>query len=124
MVSLHRWATMGALAHVMGLTCSPTITMRGHAVSGKLSPDSDAAQCLKVRLERGKSGGTPSCRRARCGVIRPASCPAPQLLARQPCALNQRLDFCPHDLRMHRAKYVTCAKPQSVLAMTFSRPTS
>src|SRR5262245_62838131 len=101
MATLHRWACDGRARTRGGPTCSPTITMRGRAVLGNLRPDSEAAQCLKLRFARRKFGGSRSCRTARRGLVGPAFRSAPQLLTRQPCALNQRLEFRPHDLRVH-----------------------
>src|SRR5256886_17620707 len=72
--------------------------MRGRAVGGKIRPVSVPPQWLKAPAR----ASPPSCRSARRALAAPAFHAAtPQLLACESCAIDQRLELRPHDLRMH-----------------------
>src|SRR5919201_6374024 len=96
MATLHRWACDGRAR--MGASCRPTITMRGRAVCRKIRPDFDVAQWLKTSARASPQ----SCRSAGRALAAPGFRAAtPQLLGRESCAIDQRLELRPHDLRMH-----------------------
>src|SRR5262249_56340682 len=91
----------------------------------EIRPDFDEAQCLGARpraadfLEPRLAAG----RGARLAARRFAPFRQSSLLARRAPSTSAS-SFAHMICGFTRAKYVTCAKPQSVLAITFSRPTS
>src|SRR5262249_58372746 len=115
---------MGGLARLKG----PAAGRRSQGAAArceKIRPDFDEAQCLNARpraadfVEPRLAAG----RGARLAARRFAPFRHSSLLARRAPSTSAS-SFAHMICGCTRAKYVTCAKPQSVLAITFSLPTS